>query len=76
MDNYKVAIGKNAGYKSNPTLNRNVIRMLASPKTQRKAQGFLHFIGHPAAAYLKLAARSDGNPIVRKQAGMLAKGIR
>ena len=76
MDNYRVAIGKNAGYRGNPTLNRNVIRMLASPKTQRKAQAFLHFIGHPAAAYLKVAARSDANPIVRSQASQLARAIR
>jgi hypothetical protein len=75
MDNYRIAIGKNAGYRSNPTLNRNVIRMLASPKTQRKAQAFLHFIGHPALAYLKVAAKSDANPIVRNQASQLSRAI-
>ncbi len=76
MDNYKVAIGKNAGYKSNPTLIRNVIRMLASPKTQGRAQGLLRSIGHPAAAFLKAAAKSEANPIVRKQAATLSKTIR
>ncbi|HEX2691943.1 MAG TPA: protein kinase, partial [Kofleriaceae bacterium] len=33
LDHYTAAIKKNADYRANPTLNRNVIRMLASNKT-------------------------------------------
>ena len=77
MDHYKAAIGKNGGYRANGVLNKNVIRMMASPKTVKKAAGFLKFtIGKPAIPYLKAAARSDGNDRVRKQAAFLAKSIR
>jgi hypothetical protein len=77
MDHYKAAIAKNGRYKGNPTLNRNVIRMLASTKTQRKASGFLRStIGKPAVPYLKTAAARDGNANVRRQAAALARAIR
>ena len=76
MDNYKIAIGKNAGYKSNPTLIRNVIRMLASAKTQPRAQGLLRAIGHPAVPFLKAAAKAEPNAIVKRQAAALARTIR
>jgi hypothetical protein len=75
QEHYQLAIKKNARYKSNPTIIKNLIRMLASPKTQRSAGQFLRTIGHPAAPFLR-AAKSDGNPIIRKQAGILARSIR
>ena len=76
MDDYADAIKKNPQYKSNPTLNRNVIRMLASGKTQAKASNFLRSIGHPAHAFLEYASKHEDNPIVRKKAGELARYIR
>jgi TolA-binding protein len=76
MDHYAEAIRKNAEYRQNPTINRNVIKMLGSPKTQARATSFLrNTIGHPAAIYLKFAATHEPNPIVRKQAAALARYI-
>ncbi len=77
MDHYKAAIAKNGGYRANAVLNRNVIRMLASPKTVKKASAFLRStIGKPAIPYLKAAAKSEPNDRVRKTAASLAKTIR
>lgn len=77
MDHYKAAISRNGRYRRNGVLNSNVIRMLASTKTQRKAAGFLRStIGKPALPYLRIAARSSPNDRVRKQAAALAKSIR
>jgi serine/threonine-protein kinase len=77
MDYYKAAISKNAAYKGNQTLNRNVIRMMASPKTVNRARSFLRTtIGRPAVPYLKSAAKTEANPNVRKLAASLAKQIR
>jgi TolA-binding protein len=74
MEHYTAAIKKNAQYKSNPTLNRNVIRMLASDKTSRKALGFLKFtVGKPALPYLRYAAQHDVNSQVRRLSGWLAR---
>ncbi len=76
MDHYRVAIVKNGGYKGNPTLNRNVIRMLASKKTSGKADYFLRkTIGKPSVPYLKLAAKYDSNALVKRYAAGLAKAI-
>jgi hypothetical protein len=76
MEHYAAAIKKNAQYRSNPTLNRNVIRMLASDKTSRKAQGFLKLtVGKPAIPYLRFAAQHDANSQVRKISGWLARAI-
>jgi hypothetical protein len=77
MDYYKTAIKKNAGYKSNATLNRNVIHMLGSNKTRNSATNFLRgVIGHPAAQYLKYAAAHEPNPTVRQRAKELSRYIR
>ena len=77
MDEYALAIRKNAAYRSNATLNRNVIRMLSSPKTQQKATNFLRgTIGHPAHEYLRQAAAHEDNPVIRKRAAELARYIR
>jgi serine/threonine-protein kinase len=73
LDHYSAAIKKNARYRSNPTLNRNVIRMLASTKTSRKAQGFLrNLVGRPSLPYLRAAAKQDHNAQVRRYAAWLA----
>ncbi|MEO7732795.1 MAG: protein kinase [Kofleriaceae bacterium] len=76
MDHYAAAIKKNAKYRANPTLNRNVIRMLASTKTSRKAQGFLKYsVGKPALPYVRYAALHDPSAQVRKLSGWLARNI-
>ncbi|HMG23832.1 MAG TPA: hypothetical protein VK607_21005, partial [Kofleriaceae bacterium] len=74
MEHYALAIKKNARYRSNPTLNRNVIRMLGSDKTNRKAQGFLRFtVGRPAVPYLRYAAAHDPSNQVRRSSGWLLR---
>jgi len=76
LDHYGIAIKKNAQYRSNPTLSRNVIRMLASNKTARKAQAFLKYnVGKSALPYVKYAAQHDTNPQVKRLAGWLAKNM-
>jgi len=77
LDYYKAAIKKSSGYKSNATLNRNVIHMLGSNRTRNSATNFLRgVIGHPAAAYLKYASVKDPSPLVRQRAKELARYIR
>jgi serine/threonine-protein kinase len=77
MDEYGLAIKNNSQYRKNPTLIRNVIRMLASRKTQRQASGFLvRTVGHPAILLLKTAAARDPNSIVKQQASLLLRQIR
>jgi TolA-binding protein len=76
MEHYAVAIKKNGQYRSNPTIIRSVIRMMASDKTSRKAQGFLKFtVGRPALPYVRYAAAHDGNGQVRRAAGWLARNL-
>jgi TolA-binding protein len=76
MDHYAVAIKKNAQYRSNPTLNRNVVSMLGSDKTSRKAQGFLKFtVGRPAVPYLRHAAQHDPSAQVRRMSGWLLRNL-
>ena len=41
MDHYSVAIKKNGGYRTNATLNRNVITMLGQHEDPQKATNFL-----------------------------------
>ena len=77
MDHYRAAITLDARYKRNATLNRNVIRMLVSPKTVGTATYFLKkTIGKPAVPYLKAASTQEKHPLVRKRAAHLAKTIR
>jgi eukaryotic-like serine/threonine-protein kinase len=77
MDHYKIAIAKNAGYKKNATLVRNVIRTLGSVKTNRRAQVFLKStIGRPALPYLRTVAAHEKNPHIKKWAAYMAKNIR
>jgi serine/threonine-protein kinase len=76
MEHYAIAIKKNGQYRSNPTLNRNVIRMLVSSKTARKAQVFLRStVGRPAVPYLRNAAQHDPNGQVRKMSGMVLRSM-
>jgi serine/threonine-protein kinase len=76
MDHYALAIKKNAQYRSNPTLNRNVISMMGSDKTARKAQGFLKFtVGRPAVPYLRHAAQHDASAQVRRASGWLLRNL-
>jgi serine/threonine-protein kinase len=77
MDDYADAIKKNSEYRRNPTLNRNVIRMLGSPKTQWKASAFLrNGIGRSALPFLKWAAKYEENGNVRRAASTVARQIR
>jgi serine/threonine-protein kinase len=77
MDHYRIAITKSGGYRQNSTLNRNIIRMLASTKTRAKADAFIRrTIGKPAVPYLRQAAANEKNAAVRTYAGRLAGSIR
>ncbi len=77
MEQYRVAISRDAGYRGNAILIGNMIRMLLSKKTDRQAEAFLKkTIGRPAVPYLQITARSDRNPYLRKYAGALARQIR
>ncbi len=77
MDHYRIAITKNAGYKKNPTLNRNIIRTLGSAKTNKAAQYFLRVtIGRPSLPYLRFAAQHEKNPHIKRWAAYMSKVIR
>jgi serine/threonine-protein kinase len=77
MDYYAEAIKKNARYRRNPTINRNIIKMLASSKTRQRASNFIRgSIGSPAAPHLRIAAAHGENPAVRKYAAALARVVR
>jgi predicted Zn-dependent protease len=77
MERYRTAIKQNAAYRRNGTLNRNVIRMLSSPKTSAKASWFLRkTIGHAAKGHVKYCAKHDRNANVRKRCASVAKKIR
>ena len=77
MDHYAIAIQKNGAYRSNPTLNRNIIRMLASKKTSGHAEYFLRkTIGRASVPYLNQAAKYESNATVKRYAAYLAKQIR
>jgi eukaryotic-like serine/threonine-protein kinase len=78
LSHYGTAIKINADYKKNPTLIRNVIRMLGSKKTSGTASHFLRFrIGKPAIPYLKLAAQNSPNGHVKWNAQRLLQlGLR
>jgi len=76
MDHYTAAIKKDVNYRANPTLNRNVIHMLASNKTSRQAQAFLKYtVGKFALPYLKYAAQHDANSQVKRLSGWLVKNL-
>jgi TolA-binding protein len=76
LDHYTAAIRKDAQFRANPTLNRNVIRMLASHKTSRKAEGFLKYtVGRPALPYVRYAAQHDANAQVKRLSGWLARNL-
>jgi serine/threonine-protein kinase len=76
MDHYSAAIKKDPKYRFNPTLNRNVIRMLASNKTSRKAEGFLKYtVGKPALPYVRYAAQHDANAQVKRLSGWLIRNL-
>jgi predicted Zn-dependent protease len=77
LDHYKTAIKRDPGFRRNEVLNRNVIRMLASAKTRQSATNFLRgTIGAYAKRYLAAAAKSEKNPVVRKEATRVARMIR
>jgi serine/threonine-protein kinase len=78
MDHYAIAIKKNAKYRGNSVLNKNVIKMLGSSKTARKAELFLRgkITRRYALPYLRWAAKNEKHPAVRKAAAKLAKTIR
>ncbi|HWO19482.1 MAG TPA: protein kinase [Kofleriaceae bacterium] len=77
MEHYRASITREAGYRYNATLIRNVIRMLISNKTSRQAEFFLKkTIGRPSLPYLQQTARTDQNAYMRKYATALARQIR
>jgi len=77
LDHYRIAIRKNKAYKRNGTLNRNVIRMLASKKTMKKASLFLRkTIGRPAKPHVKACAKHNKSITLRKRCAAVARMIR
>jgi eukaryotic-like serine/threonine-protein kinase len=77
LDHYRAAIKKNAEYRKNAVLNRNVIRMLGSAKTRQIATNFIRgVIGSHAKPHLKWASQHEKNPVVRRQAQNLVRYIR
>jgi hypothetical protein len=77
MDHYRAAIKNNAGYKRNAILNRNVIRMLVSKKTDRQSEAFLRrTIGKASLSYLQQAARVEKNSYLRSRSAALARAVR
>jgi hypothetical protein len=77
LDHYKTAIKKDPAFRRNAVLNRNVIRMLASAKTRQSATNFIRgTIGPYAKRYLAAAAKTEKNPVVRKEATRVARMIR
>ncbi|MGN6798361.1 MAG: hypothetical protein ACTHKS_09440, partial [Gaiellaceae bacterium] len=72
LEQYQTAIRRNAEYRRNPTLNRNVVRMLGNSRTKYKAVNFLRgVIGRPSVIYLTAAAEHDKNAAVRAVAKRL-----
>jgi TolA-binding protein len=77
MDHYAIAIKQAPDYRGNATLNKNVIQMLGSTKTRTRATNFLRStIGRSARPYLSSAAKYADNAVIRKQAGIVLRGIR
>lgn len=78
MEHYGAAIARNKGYRRNAILNRNVIRMLVSKRTQFAAERFLRGkIGRAGALpHLQYVAKHDKNSYLRGQAARLARSIR
>ena len=77
MDHYRAAIRSDGRYRRNATLIRNVIRMLISKKTDRKAESFLlRTVGRPALPYLQATGRGDPNLYLRGYATKLARRLR
>jgi hypothetical protein len=68
---YLKAVVADAGYKANATINQRVIAALGDPKVRERAQAALRKIGAPALPYLKVAAKDDKNPDVRRAAAQL-----
>jgi tetratricopeptide (TPR) repeat protein len=74
MEHYQAAISRAPAYKRNGTLTRNVISMLASPRTRTKASWFLRkIVGAPAKAHLRTAAKHHKSPAVRKYAAAVLR---
>jgi serine/threonine-protein kinase len=72
MDEYSRAIQRNGGYKSNATINKNLITMLGSTKTSGRAYNFIRSIGRPAIYFLR--ANRDENPLVKRQVERILRG--
>src|SRR3569833_1840525 len=53
MDNYAQAIHINNAYKNNPVINRNLIKMLSSSKTQDRTTSNNRGKGRPTHPYLR-----------------------
>ena len=74
IEHYQAAITRAPAYKRNATLTRNVIGMLASPRTRAKASWFLRkVVGAPAKAHLRIAAKRHKSAVVRKNAAAVLR---
>jgi hypothetical protein len=79
LGEYRTAIAKNAAYRNNGTLVRNVIRMMASATTLNAARTFITGkIGKPAIPYLKHTTATSTNANLKWHAAatLRAMGIR
>jgi hypothetical protein len=61
MEHYTARDQEERQYRTTPTLNRNVISMLASDKTSRKAQGFSSTPWVSRVPYLDTPSQHDAN---------------
>ena len=72
LESYHDAIRNNRAYRSRAVLIRNAIRALSSAKTVGHARGLLvRDVGSAATPYLRAAARTDPNSLVRARSSAL-----
>jgi eukaryotic-like serine/threonine-protein kinase len=72
LEAYEDALRLKPEYRGNATLNTNVIRALAHPQTWRKVNAlYVERIRQAGAKYLREAAQSDKNLIVRQRAKLV-----
>lgn len=64
----RAAADRDAAYKSDERLVKNLIRSLASDKGYEKTEDVLHAFGPGAVPFLKEAAARDQSPVIRQRA--------
>jgi len=69
----RVAGQRDAKWRGDERLVKNLIRSLGSDKGYERTEDVLHGFGPPAVPYLKKAAAHDKNPVVRARAAELLR---